>query len=171
MLPKFQAIKDTSVAFTINKILQGCVGKVGEFKNSDAVGTSINCSSADDIVLNPKIVFSAITCDGCNFQGENCILFYMNLFIIVLYARRAFQGEHGVTEMIYFPSISDFFDDTNCQIDMNFASVLFNTQAKAINHNGHLCTFRTIMIAPIMQHTKGSKIIAVEADMITVVLI
>ena len=31
MLPQFQKIKDTSVDFTINKMLQGCVTNVGGF--------------------------------------------------------------------------------------------------------------------------------------------
>ena len=34
-----QAIKDTSVAFAINKIIQGYVGKVGGFKRSDLIVT------------------------------------------------------------------------------------------------------------------------------------
>ena len=32
MFPQFQAIKETSVAFIVNKILQGYDGKVGGFK-------------------------------------------------------------------------------------------------------------------------------------------
>ena len=42
MLPQFQEIKDISVAFTINKMFQGCVGKVDVFKRGDMVGTSIS---------------------------------------------------------------------------------------------------------------------------------
>ena len=62
---QFQSIKDTSVAFSINKILQGCVGMVDRFKRSNAVGTSIFRGSADDMVLNPTLdVLSAITCGG-----------------------------------------------------------------------------------------------------------
>ena len=72
IFPQFQAIKDIGVAFSINKILQGCVGMVGGFKKSDVVGTSICFYSADDMVLNPTLgVFSTITRGGCNFQGEN----------------------------------------------------------------------------------------------------
>ena len=41
MLPQFKEIKDTRVAFSINKILQGCVGMVDGFKRIDAVRTSI----------------------------------------------------------------------------------------------------------------------------------
>ena len=55
ILPWFQAIKDTSVAFGINKILQGCVGMVGGSKRIDAVGTSICRGSADDMVLNQTL--------------------------------------------------------------------------------------------------------------------
>ena len=72
MLSQFQAIKYTSADFSINKMLQGCVGMVGGFKKSDVVGTSICFDSADDMVLNPTLgVFSTITRGGCNFQGEN----------------------------------------------------------------------------------------------------
>ena len=55
MFPQFQAIKCTSVDFAINKILQGCVGKVYGFKISDMVGTSIRHGYADDIVMNSTI--------------------------------------------------------------------------------------------------------------------
>ena len=68
MFPQFQAIKETSVAFSINKMLQGCVVMVDGFKRSDAVGTSICRGSADDIVLNPTFdILSDITCGGLNF--------------------------------------------------------------------------------------------------------
>ena len=83
MLPQFQEIKDTSVHFTINRILQGCVGKVGVFKRSDTIVSSICCGSADNIFMNPALdVLSAITSGGCNFQGENLILFYLDFSII-----------------------------------------------------------------------------------------
>ena len=52
MLPHFQAIKDTSVSFSIYKILQGCVWKVDGFKSSDVVVISICRDSEDDMVLN-----------------------------------------------------------------------------------------------------------------------
>ena len=55
--PKFQAIKENSVVLTINEKLHNCVGKVGGFKISDAVGTSIHISSAYDMVLNPNLDF------------------------------------------------------------------------------------------------------------------
>ena len=68
MFPQFQAIKETGVSFTTNKMLQGYVGKVVELKMIDAVGTSIHHGSADDMVLNTTLdVLSAISCDGCNF--------------------------------------------------------------------------------------------------------
>ena len=67
MLPHFQAIKKTSVYFSINKMLQGCVGMVERFKRSDALGTSIRRGSADDMVLNITLgVLSAITRVGWN---------------------------------------------------------------------------------------------------------
>ena len=37
MLPQFQAIKETIVAFIINKMIQVCVGMVDGFKISDEV--------------------------------------------------------------------------------------------------------------------------------------
>ena len=58
----------------------------------------------------------------------------------------AFQVEHGVTEMIYPPNISAFVDEGNRQIVTNLPSVLFNTQVKSLNHDGHICTFRTVII-------------------------
>ena len=68
MFPQFQAIKETGVSFTINKMLQGYVGKVVGLKMIDAVGTSIHHGSADNMVLNTTLdVLSAITCGGCNF--------------------------------------------------------------------------------------------------------
>ena len=57
-----------------------CVGKVDVFKISDAVGTSIFRGSEYDMVLNPNLdVLSDINHSGWNFQGENCILLYLNL--------------------------------------------------------------------------------------------
>ena len=69
MNPQFQQIKYTSVAFTINKMLQGYVGEVDGFKRSDVVGMSICCGSADNMVMNPTLdVLSAITRAGSNFR-------------------------------------------------------------------------------------------------------
>ena len=68
VFPQFQAIRDTSVAFATNKIIQGCVGKLGRFKRSDAAGTSIFHGSSEDMVLNQALdVLSFITCGGWNF--------------------------------------------------------------------------------------------------------
>ena len=55
MLPQVQAIKETSVAFNINKMIQGCFGMVGGFKMSNPAGTSICCGSADNMLLNPTL--------------------------------------------------------------------------------------------------------------------
>ena len=67
MLPQFHAIKETHVAFNMNKIIQVCIGKVGVFKIIDAVGTSIHCGYADDMFMNPSLdVLYDITRDGCN---------------------------------------------------------------------------------------------------------
>ena len=68
MLTQFEAIKETIVAFTINKIIQGCVGIVDVFKRIDAVGTSIRRGSVDTIFFNPTLdVLSAITRGGWYF--------------------------------------------------------------------------------------------------------
>ena len=84
MLPQVQAIKETSVAFNINKIIQGCFGMVGGFKMGNPAGTSIRCGSADNMVLNPTLfIFSDITRGGWNFQRENRILLYLNVFKII----------------------------------------------------------------------------------------
>ena len=81
MFPQFQAIKYTSVVFTINKMLQVCIGEVGGLKKSDAVGTSITHGYADDMVMNKTLdVLSAITRGGWNFLGENRILLHLNVF-------------------------------------------------------------------------------------------
>ena len=66
---QFQAIKQTRVFLTINKMLQVYVGKVGGCKSSDTVGTSIRRGYAYDMVLNPNINFLyAITHGGWNFR-------------------------------------------------------------------------------------------------------
>ena len=62
MLPTFQSIKEMSIAFTINKMLEFFVGNVDGFKRSDAVGTRIQCGSVYDMALNMSPnVFSSIT--------------------------------------------------------------------------------------------------------------
>ena len=55
MLPQFQSIKETIVAFTFDKIIQCFVGKVYEFKSIYMSGTPICCGYVDDMVLNPTI--------------------------------------------------------------------------------------------------------------------
>ena len=91
MFPQFQEIKETSVDFTVNKMIQGCVGKVGIFKRSDAVGTSIFFGSSEDMSLNPTLDFlSDIPRGGWNFSEENLILLYLNVFKAFFYAGRAF---------------------------------------------------------------------------------
>ena len=87
MFLQFQAIKETIVSFVINQMLQGYVGKVVGLKISDVIGTSIHRGSADNMVLNTTLgVLSAITCGGCNLQGEKHILLYLNVFKHFLYA-------------------------------------------------------------------------------------
>ena len=83
-------------------MLKGCVVNVDIFKCSDVVGMSIRRGSADNMVLSPTIdVLSAIIHGGWNFQGDNCLLLYMNVFNYCLYEVRVLQGEHDVMEMIY----------------------------------------------------------------------
>ena len=50
----------------------------------------------------------------------------------------------------------------------NFSSVLFNTQAKSLKHDGHICTFRHIVLASILYHNKSLQCLSREANMITV---
>ena len=170
--PQFQSIKETSVAFRINKIRQGCVGMVGRFKRSDALGTSIHCCYADDIVLNPTLDdLSTITCGGWNFQSENRILLYLNIFKHFLYAGRALHGARDVTAMIYLPKILAFVDETNRQIVTKFESVLFNTQVKSLKHDGNLSAFRNVMLDLLMQHNKYLRGLAVEVNIIPVALL
>ena len=95
----------------------------------------------------------------------------MNLFKHCLYAVRALQVSSDVTEMIYPPNKSDFFDKSNQKIVTNFASVLFNTQVKAIKYDGHLCTFINVMPAFLLLHNEALKGLAGESNMITVALI
>ena len=169
---QFKAIKDTSAFLTINKMLQFFVGKVGRFKNSDAVRTWICHGSEDDMVLNPTLYFlSAINHCGWNFRVENRILIYLNFSKHILYAERGLQGEHGVTEMIYTPNISAFDDENNRQIVTNFARVIFNTQVNVLKHYGRICTFIAGILAFLLHHNKSLKLIAGEENMITVPLL
>ena len=61
-------------------MIQGCVGKVGIFKRSDTIVSSICPGSAYDMLFNPTLyVMSTINSGGCNLQGENPVLFYLNM--------------------------------------------------------------------------------------------
>ena len=73
--------------------------------------------------------------------------------------------------MLHPPNISAFSDENNRQLVMNFVSVLFNTQVKAIKHDGHLCTFKNVTLASLLQNNESLKGIPGEANMITVSLI
>ena len=53
----------------------------------------------------------------------------------------------------------------------NFASVLFNTQKKALKHDRHISTFRNIMLALLLHHNEALKGLAGESNMITVLLL
>ena len=81
------------------------------------------------------------------------------------------QGEYVLTAMIFPPNISAFVDKNSHQIVKDFVILLFNTQVKALKHDGHICTFGTGMISLLLQHNKALKIIAGEEKMITVPLI
>ena len=159
MFPQFHAIKETIVSFTVHKMLQGCVGKVGKFKRSDVIGTSICSGSVDNMVLNPTVdVFSAITSGGWYLREDNCILLYLNAFKHCLYAERELQVARDAEASIYPPNISDFLDDNNRQIVTNLASVLLNTQVKELKHDGHFRTFINIMLALLLYHNGFLKI-------------
>ena len=68
MLPQFQSTKETSVAFTIHKILHGCVEKLYGFKIGDTVGMSIHHGFENSMVMNPTLyVLSIITYGGWKF--------------------------------------------------------------------------------------------------------
>ena len=53
----------------------------------------------------------------------------------------------------------------------NFTSVLFNTQVKSLKHDGHLYTFRNVLLDLILHHNKYIKDLAGEANMITFALL
>ena len=91
MCAQLKEIKDNSVTFTINDMLQGCAGKMDWFETSDTVGTSVCHGYADDMVLNTTLdILSAITHGVCNLQEENRILHYMNVLKRCLYVGRSF---------------------------------------------------------------------------------
>ena len=91
MCAQLKEIKDNSVTFTINDMLQGCAGKMDWFETIDTVGTSVCHGYADDMVLNTTLdILSAITHGVCNLQEENRILHYMNVLKRCLYVGRSF---------------------------------------------------------------------------------
>ena len=53
----------------------------------------------------------------------------------------------------------------------NFSSVPFNTQVKAVKHDGHICTFGNVILASLLQHNRAPKVLTGEANMITVALL
>ena len=73
--------------------------------------------------------------------------------------------------MIYIPIISAIVEGNNHQTVTKFASVLFNTKAKALNHDGHLSTFMNVIFASFLQHNKSTKRVVEEKNMIMVVLL
>ena len=81
------------------------------------------------------------------------------------------QGEHVLTAMVYPPNISAFVDKNSRQIVKDFVILLFNTQVKALKHDGHICTFINVMLASLLQHNNDLKIISGEANIITVALL
>ena len=172
MLKQFQLITDNSVAFTINKIIQSCVGKVDGFKSSDVVGTPICRGSSYGMVLNPTLdVLSAISYDGWDFRGENRILIDMKNLKHCLYVIREFQGSCHMAVIIYPPRISALVDDNNGQIVKKIASVLFNNKVKALMHNINLYTFRDFILAALLHHNKSLKGDSGKANTITVALL
>ena len=103
------------------------------------------------MVLNPNMdVLSVITCGGCNFQGDNHIVLYLNVFKHFLYLVRVLQVAWNETEMMHPPKISSFFDDNNHQIVNNFLSILFNTQLHALRRDDKICTFRNVMLDSLL---------------------
>ena len=57
ILPEFYKMKEMSVSFTINTMLQGCAGNVDGFKISDNVGTAIWSGSETHMVPNTTLDF------------------------------------------------------------------------------------------------------------------
>ena len=91
MCAQLKAIKDTSVTFTINDMLQGCAGKMYWFETSDGVEKSIYHGYVDDMVLNTTLdILSVITHGVWNLQEEKRILIYMNILKRCFYVGRLF---------------------------------------------------------------------------------
>ena len=74
-----------------------------------------------------------------------------------MYAGMELKAAHDVSAMIYPPNISSFFYDNNHQIVTNFVSALFNTQVKALKHDGFIFTLRNFMLASLLQHNGALK--------------
>ena len=55
-----------------------------------------------------------------------------------MYSGRELQEAQDVTAMVYTYTISAFFNKNIRQRVTHFASFLFNTQLKAIQHDGHI---------------------------------
>ena len=54
---------------------------------------------------------------------------------------------------------------------MKFASALFNTQVKALKHDGHIFTFINVMLDLILNNYDNMKGISRESKMITTALL
>ena len=67
------------------------------------------------------------------------------------------MGARGVMAITYTTNISDFVDDKNLQILTNFTSKIFNTQVKALMHDGYIFTLINVMLASLLRHNKHLK--------------
>ena len=74
-------------------------------------------------------------------------------------------------EMIYPLNICKFVDKNNFQIVTKFASVPFNTQVKALKHDGHICTFINFIPDYLLQYNEYLKGLSGETNMVTVLLL
>ena len=54
---------------------------------------------------------------------------------------------------------------------MIFASLLFNTQLKSLNNDGHIFTFRNVMFALLLRNKEDLKGLEGESNVITVTFI
>ena len=59
-------------------------------------------------------------------------------------------------------------NNNNNNIVTNFASVLFNTQVKALRHDGHISIFRNFMFYSILHNNKSIKGVTGDNKIITV---
>ena len=88
-----------------------------------------------------------------------------------MYTGRVFQGARDLTAMVYPHNILAFVDENNHQIVKKFESALFNTQVKALKHNGHIFTFIKVMLDLMLRYNKALKGLLGEANMINFELI